>query len=132
MATATLKLTSTELQALGVHLLLLAEDENPVSEISIMEDGIIRSYQLKVNGAFLHGDGEWATYADRHRVQGSDEVIHANLKRTTISRLRALPPDLLVEWLEGAFVGDTGKILADCLERGKDDPEKQRRAAEVE
>lgn len=71
---------------------------------------------------------EW----DGDREASFDIVIGDEREDTTIKRLKALPTDLLLEWLDGAFVGDTGKILADCLARGKDDPERLREAAASE
>lgn len=73
-----IRLRRAELQALGIHLLNLVEDETkPYAEIKILNPNEVAEYvppQLTVEEAFLHCDGEWATYADMTRTDPSAET----------------------------------------------------------
>jgi hypothetical protein len=52
----------TQLNELASHLTRLAENEPLGNRIEVLNE------QIVVNGAYLHTDGEWATYPERIEV----------------------------------------------------------------
>lgn len=125
----------------------IREPWSEVYECDAPEDGVLGDFTWEemqdnvTNGD--HGSG-WApgryrltfvqkgpVYPGQEREAEFDIVIGGGSLSDTViyERLRNISPDMLMEWLEGAFAGDTAKIIADCLERGKDRPGRQRRAA---
>lgn len=58
----------TQLNELALHLTALAAECPTGNKIEVLHD------QVVVNGAYLHRDGEWATYPEGQRVEAHERV----------------------------------------------------------